>query len=171
MYRVDLEGVYGVDGAAVNAALAFLGTNGTGADVVRTFLPADELELHLAHAQRTKVHRSWPWMVALVDVPGAVAARGCPAGVSGTLPLRIDDPRRPSNHGAWMLSVADGEASLEPGGDGRVEIGVTDLAAVFSGHLDPLRLARAGRLGHPTRAEIGLLRAAFAGHPSLTIFF
>jgi hypothetical protein len=28
-----------------------------------------------------------------------------------------------------------------------------------------------GRLGHPTTGDLGLLRAAFAGHPSLTIFF
>ena len=171
MYRLDVEGLYGVDGGAVLAALAFLGTNGTAADVVRTLLPADELGLHLAHMQRSTVSRSWPWMLALVDVAGAVAARGYPAGVSGTLPLHVDDPRRASNRGAWMLSVADGQATLEHGGEGRIEVGITDLAAMFSGHLDPLRLARSGRLGHPTPAEIGLLRAAFAGHPTLTIFF
>ena len=50
-------------------------------------------------------------------------------------------------------------------------VSAADLAAVFSGHLDPLRLARAGRLGHPQPADIDLLRAAFAGHPTLTLFF
>jgi hypothetical protein len=34
-----------------------------------------------------------------------------------------------------------------------------------------VRLARAGRLGPASAADVGLLRAAFVGHPSLTIFF
>jgi predicted acetyltransferase len=171
MYRLDVEAVQGVDGAAVRAALAFLGANGTTADEVRTVLPTDELELHLAHAQRTRVHESWPWMLAFVDLPGAVAARGYSTGVTGAVPLAVDDPHRPGNSGKWVLAVGDGRASLEPGGDGRVEVAAADLAAVFTGHLDPLRLARAGRLGHPAAEDIDLLRAAFAGHPSLTIFF
>ena len=110
-------------------------------------------------------------MLALVDLPRAIAGRGYPASVSGSVPLAVEDAHRPANRGNWTLNVRDGEASLEPGGDGHVEIAITDLAAVFTGHLDPLRLARASRLGHPTRAEIGFLRAAFAGQPSLTIFF
>lgn len=171
MYRIDAEAVSGVDGAAVGAALAFVGANGTTADEVRTLLPVDELELHLAHVQRTRVHRTSPWMLAIVDLPGAVAARGYPMGVSGSVPISVHDAHRPSNDGPWVLSVADGEARVEPGGDGHVEIAVADLAAVFTGHLDPLRLARAGRLGQPAPAEIDLLRAAFAGQPSLTIFF
>lgn len=171
MYRIDAEAVHGIDGAAVRAALAFLGTNGTTAEEVRTALPTDELELHLAHVQRTTVQRDWPWMLALVDLPGAVAARGYPTGVSGSVGLAVDDPHRPGNSGAWQLTVADGAAVLERGGASRVTVAAKDLAAVFSGHLDPLRLARAGRLGHPTAAEIGVLRAAFAGQPSLTTFF
>jgi predicted acetyltransferase len=171
MYRIDVEAITGIDGAALRSALAFLGANGTTADEVRTVLPVDELELHLAHVQRTTVHQTWPWMLALVDLPRAIGARGYPPGLSGSVPLVVDDAHRPGNSGKWVLSVADGEASLEPGGDGHIEVSITDLAAVFTGHLDPLRLARAGRLGDPTSTEIGLLRAAFAGQPSLTIFF
>lgn len=172
MYRVDLEALYGVDGAAVRAGLAFVGANGTTADQVRTTLPADELGLHLAHVQRATVHRDWPWMVAFVDLPGAITARGYPEGVSGAVPLAVHDPLRPANSGRWLLSLdGNGKASLEAGGDGRAEVSVTDLAAVFSGHLDPLRLARAGRLGQATPTDVSVLRAAFAGHPSLTIFF
>jgi predicted acetyltransferase len=171
MYRIDAEAVVGVDGRAVRAALAFLGANGTTADEVRTVLPVDDLVLHLAHVQRTRAISDWPWMLAFVDLPGAVAARGYPEGVSGSVPLHVVDPHRPANSGSWVLSVADGEANLEPGGDGRVEVAVTDLAAVFTGHLDPLRLARAGRLGAATPADVGLLRAAFAGQPTLVTFF
>jgi predicted acetyltransferase len=171
LYRIDAEAVSGVDGPAVRAALAFLGTNGTTAEEIRTVVPADELELHLAHVQRTTVVRDWPWMLAFVDLPSAIAARGYPEAVSGTVPLAVVDPHRPANAGRWVLTVAGGAARLEAGGDGRVEVASADLAAVFTGHLDPQALARAGRLGHPTRAELGLLRAAFAGHPSLTTFF
>ncbi len=171
MYRIDVDALHGVDGAAVRAGLALLGGNGTTAEEVRTVVPADVLEVHLDHVQRTTVRRDWPWMLAIVDLPGAIAARGYPEAVAGTVPLAVDDPHRTDNHGCWVLSVADGKAAVERGGDGRVAVAASDLAALFTGHLDPLRLARAGRLGHPTPGDLGLLRAAFAGHPSLTIFF
>lgn len=171
LYRIDAQGIDGIDGAAVRAALAFLGANGTTAEELRTILPADELGLHLPHVQRTTVHQDWPWMLAFVDLPGAVAARGYPECVSGSVALAVDDPHRSANHGRWVLEVDGGQATLAPGGDGHVAVGVTDLAAMFTGYLDPLRLAGAGRLGHPTRADLDLLRAAFAGNPSLTIFF
>jgi len=171
MYRIDVEALHGVDGAAVRAGLAFVGANGTTAEEIRTVLPVDELELHLAHVQRTTVQRDWPWMLAFVDLAGAIAARGYPEGVAGSVPLAVHDPHRPANQGAWVLSVADGGATLERGGEGRVAVTARDLAAVFSGHLDPLHLARSDRLGHPSPRDLGLLRAAFAGHPSLTIFF
>jgi predicted acetyltransferase len=171
MYRIDADAVAGVDGPAVAAALAFLGTNGTTAEEVRTVLPADVLGLHLRHVQRTSVRRDWPWMLALVDLAGAIAGRGYPPCVSGSVALAVHDAVRPADSGRWTLTVAHGAATLEPGGDGHVEIAATDLAAVFSGHLDPLRLAVAGRLGHPTTGDVGLLRAAFAGSPSLPTFF
>lgn len=171
MYRIDADLVAGVDGPAVRSALALLGAHGTTADEVRTTLPADELALHVAHLQRTRLHGDWPWMLAFVDLPGAIAARGYPAGVTGSLALTVDDPHRAANSGSWVLTVADGEATLEPGRAGRATVSASDLAALFTGHLDPLRLARAGRLGHPDATELGVLRAAFAGSPSLPTFF
>jgi predicted acetyltransferase len=171
MYRIDVDALHGIDGAAVRAGLAFIGANGTTAEEVRTVLPVKELELHLAHVQRTTVRRDWPWMLAFVDLPGAIAARGYPEAVSGNVALEVHDPHRSANHGTWTLSVAGGAGTLERGGDARVAVAASDLAAVFSGHLDPLRLASAGRLGHPSPADLGLLRTAFAGDPSLTIFF
>jgi predicted acetyltransferase len=110
-------------------------------------------------------------MLAFVDLPGAVAARGYPDCVSGSLQLAIRDPLRPGNAGNWVFSVAGAKASLEPGGEGNVAVAAPDLAAVFTGHLDPTRLARAGRLGHPSGADIDLLRTVFTGYPSLPIFF
>ena len=171
MYRIDVEALAGADGAAVRAGLALIGANGTTAEEVRTTLPVDELELHLAHVQRTSVRRDWPWMLAFVDLAGAVAARGYPEAVRGSIGLVVDDPHRPANSGTWQLRVDDGAATLERGGEARVAVAASDLAAVFSGHLDPARLAHAGRLGHPTPGDVGLLRAAFAGSPSLPTFF
>ncbi|MDQ6696321.1 MAG: GNAT family N-acetyltransferase, partial [Actinomycetota bacterium] len=138
MYRIDAEAILGVDGAALRAALGFAALNGTTADELRTVLPIDELGLHLDHVQRTTVHQTWPWMLALVDLRRAIGARGYPQSVSGSVALGVDDPHRTANRGKWVLTVADGEASIERGGDGHIEIAITDLAAVFTGHLDPL---------------------------------
>ncbi len=48
---------------------------------------------------------------------------------------------------------------------------MTDLAAVYSGHLDPAQLVAEGRLRGASAQVVGALRAACAGSPSLPIFF
>jgi hypothetical protein len=50
-------------------------------------------------------------------------------------------------------------------------IASTDLAALFTGHLDPAQLVTEGGLAGATGAQIDGLRAAFVGSPSLPMFF
>lgn len=174
MFDIDANVVVGVDGPAFTDALAFLGANGTTGDRVRTTLPGALLGRHVGEASRMPTLADWPWMVRIVDLPGAVAARGWPAGLeleahlSVTAPTHVPDD---STGGAWILRVADGVASCEPGGTSAVGIAVTDLAALFSGHLDPAQLAVEGRLPGATAEVVSGLRAACAGSPSLPMFF
>lgn len=174
MVDVDVDLVVGADGPALTDALAFLGASGTTADRVFTTLPESLLVRHVAEASRTKVADDWPWMLRLVDLPGAVAARGWPTGVAAeihldVLPPPVADPGGTS--GPWVLRVADGVGVCEPGGAGTVAVGAADLAALYAGGVDPTALARDGRLRGADDGTLSSLRAACAGDPALPFFF
>jgi predicted acetyltransferase len=116
----------------------------------------------------------WPWMVRILDIPGAVAARGWPAGLSLEVDLRVSPPTHVPDDltgGDWVLRVTDGSATCAPGGTGAVEVASTDLAALYSGHLDPAQLVTEGRLPGADESQVSGLRAAFAGSPTLPMFF
>lgn len=174
LYDLDASIVAGVDGPALADALAFLGANGTTGDRARTTLPGALLARHVPQASRIPTLEDWPWMLRLLDLPGAMAARGWPAGLELEVDLRVAPPTHVPDDptgGDWTLRVADGAATCEPGGAGTVEVAVTDLAALYSGHLDPAQLVAEGRLTGATPDQVSGLRAAFAGSPSLPIFF
>jgi predicted N-acetyltransferase YhbS len=174
LFDIELNVILGVDGPALTEALAFLGANGTTGDRVLTTLPGALLARHVRQSSRIPTQEDWPWMVRILDVPGAIAARGWPAGLDLEVDLRITPPTHVPDDptgGDWVLRVADEAAAAEPGGSGTVELAVTDLAALFSGHLDPAQLVAEGRLAGATDAQVSGLRAAFAGAPSLPMFF
>lgn len=126
-----------------------------------TFVAAatDPVLLHLPTQVPPPTSRSHAWMTRIVDLPGAVAARGWPDD-STTLVLEVSDRRRVANDGLWRLEVADGHgaaARLEPGSDARpdarVDIGA--LSAITVGGATATGMARAGRLH---TADAGTLR-------------
>jgi len=174
LFDLDVELVVGADGPALTDALAFLGANGTTADQVVTTLPARLLARHLPEASRTRPQLDWPWMLRLVDLPGAMAARGWPAGI--TLEVHLDVAASPvagpdGASGRWVLAVHDGAATCTPGGDGTVALGAGDLASLYAGGVDPAALASDGRLVGADATLLSTLRAAFAGEPTLPQFF
>jgi predicted N-acetyltransferase YhbS len=174
LFDIDVNVILGVDGPALTEALALLGANGTTGDRVLTTLPGALLARHLRQASRMPTVKDWPWMLQILDVPGALAARGWPAGLDLEVDLRVTPPTHvpdDATGGDRVLRVADGAATCEPGGTGAVEVAVTDLAALYSGHLDPAQLVGEGRLRGATDAQVGGLRAAFAGSPSFPMFF
>jgi GNAT superfamily N-acetyltransferase len=174
LFDIDAPVVLGVDGPALADALAFLGGNGTTGDRVRTPLPGPLLARHVPQASRIPTLDDWPWMLRLIDLPGAMAARGWPSGLDLEVHLDVTPPERvPDDRtaGRWVLRIADGDGTCAPGGDGTASVAVSDLASLYSGHLDPAQLVTEGRLRGATDRDVSGLRAAFAGHPSLPIFF
>ncbi|CAN5899141.1 N/A [soil metagenome] len=174
LYDLDVTAAAGTDGPALRDALAFLGLNGTTADRVVTTLPERLLAAHLAEPSRTKATFDWPWMLRLVDLPGAVAARGWPSGVSGEIHLDVAGPSVPDPGGPagpWVLSIDGGAATCEPGGEATVRLGVGTLAALYAGGADPAALAFDGAITGADDATLSMLGAIFAGTPTLPFFF
>lgn len=174
MYDIEVDLVAGADGPALTDALAFLGASGTTVDRVKTSLPPVVLRLHLAEPSRTRIVEDWPWMLRLVDLPSAIAARGWPTGLTATVALEVE----PASHASdgvgpqrWVLEVADGAAHLEPGGPGTVRLSTCDLARLYAGAVDPAALAASGRITGADEHQLSALRGAFAGDPSSPFFF
>lgn len=150
-----------------DTAMALWRHVGTGWSVARlariVVAPGEPLLLDLPEADLDHDRAPDVWMSRLVDIPGAVAARGYHPGARISVPLHVEDPLVPANSGDVVLEVQDGVGAATPGGSGRVRVDVGTLAPLFTGHLSAAALARAGRLDGATDADVTALRAAFDG--------
>jgi predicted acetyltransferase len=125
--------------------------------------PEHPLFLTLREQEYLTFDYEWRWMARIVDAPGAIAQRGYPRGLNAAVDLRIVDPQCDWNDGRWRFVVDDGEARLEAGGNGDVEIGIGPLSALYTGYATTTTLAAAGLLRTADRDVATGLDAAFAG--------
>ena len=105
-------------------------------------------------------------MLRVLDVPGALAARRYPQGVTGEVGLRVADPEQP-DAGPWRVRFEGGQAQVtpaDPAGGEAVAVDIATLSALFVGALSASQAERLGRLqGSP--AALATLDAAFATPP------
>ncbi len=99
-----------------------------------------------------------PWMLRVVDLPAAVAARGWPAAAyltSFTVDLEVVDEHAPWQAGRHRLVVDGGKVSCEPGGSGAVRLAARALGPWYAGSADTAMLRRAGLLvADPADAQL-----------------
>lgn len=147
--------------AARRLVAFFADHRSTAENLVWTGAPAEPLLLHVPN-QAYKIGWYEQWMLRIVDVPAALAARGYPAGLEAELHLDVRDDVLEPNNGRWVLAVADGRAEVREGGTGAIAIDVRGLASMYTGYLSPLDLRTAGYVDGP---EMDLASAAtvFAG--------
>src|SRR4051812_47543921 len=101
--RLRVADFFGLTPAANTALLAMLGS---WANVAPTIvMPAVEHDpaALLAPLVNATVERRDPRMLRILDAPGAVAARGWPPHLCGSLDLGLDDVECPANTGRWQL--------------------------------------------------------------------
>ncbi|MBD3236029.1 MAG: GNAT family N-acetyltransferase [Candidatus Eisenbacteria bacterium] len=123
--------------------------------------PSDPLLLVMAeHTYRIRLLGQW--MLRIVDLAGALEARGYPRGVKGRVQLRVRDEILRANNGAFVLEVEGGRARVRPGGKGSVKLHIRSLAPLYSGHMTPEVLAAAGQL-EATPRQMATLTSIFAG--------
>jgi len=172
LYDLSVDGPFAVDHDALRAGLVFLAGHGNIAGEARTTLPIELLSVLVAD-QHLRVIDQLLCMLRLVDVAGAMSARGYLADEVGPVDVRISDRVASWNDGPHRLVVEGGEGRAEPGGDGHLGMDVSALAALWSGWASPWQLALAGRLAGATGADLTALAHMFASPstPHLLDFF
>jgi predicted acetyltransferase len=118
-----------------------------------------------------------PYMLRVIDLAGAIAARGWPPRVSADLILEVDDPVCPWNSGRHRLVVEEGAGMLETGpAQPELPRGTTvtpnGLAVLYAGGVQVAALRRAGLVSGGTEQSDVMLDAAFAGpRPAILDYF
>lgn len=158
--------------AATSTLLAmFAGWASVAPNLVFRFAFDDPARLAFSSAS-ARVESHQPWMIRMVDVAGAVAARGWPTHLHGQVDLELEDEACPWNAGAHRLVLSGGQGKLEAGGNGEVRLTERGLGLLYAGAAAPSVLRRAGFLsGGDTRTD-EFLQAATAGPvPTLHDYF
>jgi len=104
------------------------------------------------------------FMVRVIDVAAALAARGYPRGASGGFTLELTDASMPENSGRYGVQLADGQVTVTRGGTSgpRVAVDERGLAALYSGFSQAHVLADVGWL-ESDEDTCALLDAWFSG--------
>ncbi|MFI6102334.1 enhanced intracellular survival protein Eis [Lentzea sp. NPDC051213] len=112
------------------------------------------------------------WMLRVVDLPAAVAARGWPRPANAVVDLEIIDEHAPWHAGNQRIVAEDGVVRVEPGGTGAVRLHARALGPWFSGAQNTHALRRAGLLeGDPADAVVLDQLVGASGVPRLADFF
>ncbi|MEU1518618.1 GNAT family N-acetyltransferase [Streptomyces sp. NPDC005811] len=161
------EIVAGDDAVFTALARFVLGHDLVGQVVFKHVPPGHPLRWQLADFRAGGVGGDMDWLwVRLLDVPGALTARGwC---TDGELVLDVDDPFL-GEHGRHLLTVRDGKADCVPTDrEPDLSLDVRDLGSVYLGGTSPSTLVRAGhiRAHHPDAAPLAdaLFRAERPPH-------
>jgi predicted acetyltransferase len=163
--RLRVYDLIGHTAGATRALLAMLGTWARVTPTILLRLPDPDPAPLLASFVGARVESRDPWMLRVLDAPRAVAARGWPVPVSGSVDLLLEDDLLPANAGRHRLVLAGGEGRLESGGSGTVRLGPRGLAVLYAGAAGPVLLRRAGLLSGGDPDTDAFLAAATAGPP------
>jgi predicted acetyltransferase len=169
--KVTVDDLVGADPAALGALLSMLGGWASVAPTTHIRLSTPDPVGYLFPDTTGRVESRQPWMLRLVDAAGAVAARGWPAHLRGTVDLDLVDEECLWNAGRHRLVLDGGEALLEPGGEGRVRLSARGAGAWWAGAASPAVLRRAGLLAGETDADALLLAATAGPPPTLHDYF
>ncbi|HET8595595.1 MAG TPA: GNAT family N-acetyltransferase [Intrasporangium sp.] len=157
-----------------------VGSGSSAAATVQAHLdPRDPVAL-LAGAEAKHTVEQHLWMLRVIDLPGAVAARGFSPALEASVRLQVEDTDLPVNSGTWRLTVSSGVATAalveerapveEPRTGLPATMGPRGLAALWCGW--PVsRLRQAGLVRGGSPEEDRALDAVFAGAPYMTEYF
>lgn len=145
--------------------LTFLAGFATIADEASFHCGPTHPALALMPLQAYAVQRREYWMLRVLNIQGAIEARGYPPGVTARAAFTIEDDLIAANTGTWTVAVEGGRASVARGSAGYIPLvrcGVRGLAAIYTGFLTPPEAALAG-LVEGTDDALAAAAAIFSG--------
>ncbi len=156
---------------ALRGLLGFLGANESQSlemIFLHSALPDVSPLLHLLPEPHRELEVSAHicWMQRIVDIEGAVRARGWPAHAAGRVELEVSDPVTGVER--FVLEVEGGVGRVTPGGAGEVRCGIDVLSSWYSSTLRAEDAARLGMLeGDATAIKVmdGLIAGGVAWMP------
>jgi predicted acetyltransferase len=170
--KLTVDELIGVTPEATRTLLAMLGGWASVAPTVLTRLGAADPIWSLLARGDAKPETTQPWMLRVIDAPGAIAARGWPRHLTGEVDLDLTDDVCPWHQGRHRLVLSGGSGRLEPGGAGTVRLTPRGLASWYTGAATPQQLRRSGFLSGGDSDTDELLRTATAGPaPTLLDYF
>jgi predicted acetyltransferase len=130
---IEIRDFVATSRAASRALLGFLATHWANVGTVRLWGGISDHRLLGLPGRGLRPVDVDPWMVRILDLPAALAARGYPAGVTAEWQLDYADDQLSENTGRWVVRIQGGAATVSPGGDGRIRATVRGLSGLFSG--------------------------------------
>jgi len=114
---------------------------------------------------------SFRWMLRLLDVPGAIEARGYSPLIESSVTIAVRDPLFDENAGPWRIEVGGGQAKVLPAEQADATADVHALASIWSSMHRARDAARIGGL-QATPEAIDALELIFGGPlPWIADFF
>lgn len=126
--------------------LTFLSEHRSLADRAIFYRPPSDPLLCLLPEQSGRTELEMRWMLRIVNVEAALAARGYAPPVTAELHLNVHDDLIEPNNGPFILRVKDGRGEVARGGEGRLDIDIRGLAMLYTAFASPTQLLAAGRL-------------------------
>jgi predicted acetyltransferase len=161
-YEIVVKDALGATPAAIRRILTFFADHASLAKTWISVMGPGDPFARSARENSREVAEAFPWMARLVDVPGAVAARGFSPALRGEIHLDVTDSVIAKNARRWTLAVDDGRAEVKEGGRGDVHLDVRALAALYTGASTGEELAAAG-LAHGDAQALARATSLFAG--------
>lgn len=170
-HDLRLTDFVGTTARATERILDFLGAHRSTADHALWFGGTADDRLLALPDKGYQVAVDAYFMVRIVDVAAALAARGYPE-LEREVVLEVSDPLLPENTGAYRLAVSGGRAEVSRLSRGSgVRLDVRALAPLYTGFASVNELERAGAISGDARS-LSTLGLFFTGTaPALCDFF
>ncbi|HMG25166.1 MAG TPA: sterol carrier protein domain-containing protein, partial [Kofleriaceae bacterium] len=163
-YELAVRDLVAVTPRAGRRILRLLADHRSMADHAVVYAAPGEPVLQLLGEEPWRIADHQRWMVRVLDVPAALAARGWSACARGEIALDVRDDVIPDNQATFALAVDAGRAEVRriAPGPRAVAIDVRALAALYTGYLGAEELrARGGIEGDD--GDLARLGSLFAG--------
>lgn len=158
--------------ADASALWSLVGSGSSATPKVRAFLDSRDPVLLSNPSLPAHEVREIPWMARVIDLPAAVAARGCATAVVGSVVIDVQDEQLPGNHGTWSVAARGGSLTATRTDQApELALSTRGLAALWCGWSVPLLLAAGLATGSPSPGSVDLLDSIFACEPVIPGYF